>query len=86
MSHAQRVRRLEALEVEHRIYEQAQRMAEQFGGDVEEHALELRVIWERVTRFGMDAEIRLLAQELGKTEDEVRAEMEAETAEVERGE
>ncbi len=56
-------------------------MVEQFGGDVEEHALDLRAIWERVTRFGMDAEIRLLAQELGRTEDEVRAEMAALTVE-----
>jgi hypothetical protein len=73
----QRLQRLEALDVEHRLYEEAQRMAEQFGGDVEEHALDLRAIWERVSRFGMDAEVRLLAQELGKTKDEVRAEMAA---------
>ncbi len=83
MSLAQRLQRLEALEVEHRIYKEAERLVEQFGGEVEEHALELRAIWERVTRYGMDAEIRLLAQELGMTEDEVRAELAALTEEHE---
>ncbi len=77
MNLAQRLERLEALEVEHRIYRDAQRLVDEFGGDLEDHALELRAIYERVTRYGMDAEIRLLAQELGKTEDEVRAEIAA---------
>ncbi len=81
MSLARRLERLEALEVEHRIYRDAQRLVEEFGGDIEDRALELRAIYERVTRYGIDAEIRLAAQELGKTEDEVRAEIDAFTEE-----
>ncbi len=73
MSLAQRVRRLEALELEHCLYEEAERLAKESGGDVED----LRAIADRIMRYGMDAEIRLMAREFGKTEDEVRAEMEA---------
>ncbi len=81
MSLKQRLERLEALELEHwiadRISEEAKRMAKESGRDVEDIAAEMRDSADRILRYGMEAEIRLLAQELGKTEEEVRVELAA---------
>jgi uncharacterized coiled-coil DUF342 family protein len=59
------------------MYEEARRLAEEFGRDVEEVLLELRETKGRIARDGVAAEDKGLAAELDMTPEEVRAEAEA---------
>jgi len=78
-----RLRRLEAIEEEQAIIAHAQRLAERHGLDVEAVMEDVRETAQRVARYGHDAEIRRLAQEFGKTEEDIRAQLDALMAEEE---
>jgi hypothetical protein len=79
----QRLRRLEEAAWERRIRVEAERMAARSGVDPEVMFRQLTEIADRVARWGMDAEIRLLASELEWSEEETRARYDAELAELE---
>jgi uncharacterized protein YukE len=70
-----RLRRLEAVEYEQQLLEQGRRLAETYSIDLDAAMRELRETSERVAKYGHDSEIRRLAQEYGKTEDEIRAQL-----------
>ena len=84
MSLAQRLRRLEEAEWDQWMYREAERLAAQDGRSVDGVLRELEESGERIARWGIDAELRLIAQERGVSEDEVRADYEAARAELER--
>lgn len=87
MRNDQRLRRLEEATWERRLRVEAERMAARSGVDPEVMFRQLTEIADRVARWGMDAEISLIASEFGWSEeeararyDEMRAELEAEGA------
>ena len=82
MSVEQRPRRLEAIGREQLVHEEARRLAEESGRDVEETTIEFVESYQRIARYGMDAEVRRLAREFGMTQEEARAAFEAEVAKI----
>lgn len=72
-----RLLRLEVLEREREVYRHAERLARQYGKDVEEVLLELEETAKRIERYGLDIEINRMAREHGKSDDEIRADIEA---------
>ena len=70
------VRRLEAAEYERALIEIG-RIAEEYGVAVDEVLRQAEEIGERVLRGGLKAELRRFAQEFGMSEEEVRADYEA---------
>jgi hypothetical protein len=80
----QRLGRLEGIAAERLMYEKARRLAEESGTDIEDTAIELVETYQRIERYGLDAEVCRMAREFGKSEDEVRAEIDAEIAAIKR--
>ena len=83
MSLGQRIARLEHVEEERELLRGAEWLAERYSLSLDEVLRSLRETSDRIDRWGLDAEVRRLAREWGKSEDEVRAELEAHTAEWE---
>ncbi len=71
------LRRLEVSEQERAALIAAERIAEEQGIGIDEVLREAQEIGERIQRGGLAAELRRLAQELGISEEEVRAQYEA---------
>lgn len=77
-----RLERLEVLEQQRELRRRAERIARDHNVPVEEVLLQLEEIAERIARDGLDAEIARMARELGKTEDDMRAEYDRAVAEI----
>lgn len=66
-------RELEVDEQERAILIWAERIAEEFGVELDQVLRELQEVCERIERWGLQPELRRLAQELGMSEERVRA-------------
>ena len=71
-------RLLEVDEQERALLITAERIAEEYGVELDEVVRELQEVCERIRRWGLQPELRRLAQELGMSEERVRALHEAE--------
>jgi hypothetical protein len=69
----QRLRRAEEADRRRGLREVARRLAEAYKRDPEDVLRKLLETGERIARWGLDAELRRLANEHGINEDEVRA-------------
>ena len=77
--------RLQAIEDEQHLIDCVLRLADRYGLAPEEVMRETRETAARVARSGHDAEIRRMAQEFGTSEEEMRAEVEAEVQQERAG-
>jgi len=72
----QRLERLEVAAQDVLLERDAERLAREVGIPVDEALRDLRETRARIVRFGWDAELRRLAEELGQSEEETRAQIE----------
>ena len=70
-------RRLETDEQKRATLIQAERFAEEHGLGIDDVLREAQEMEERIQRWGLQPELRRLAQEFGMSEEEVRADYEA---------
>ena len=70
--------RLEVEEKERDMLIAAEQLAEEYGVELDQALRDLQEICERIERWGLQPELRRLAQELGMSEERVRALHEAE--------
>ncbi len=71
-------RLLEDEEKERDMLIAAEQLAEEYGVELDQALRDLQEICERIERWGLQPELRRLAQELGMSEEKVRALHEAE--------
>ena len=71
------VRLLEVDEQERAVLITAERIAEEYGVEFDQVLRELKEVCERIRRWGLQPELRRLAQELSMSEERVRALYEA---------
>ena len=82
MSLAQRISRLEDVEYERELRWRAERLAERYGLSVDDAVRRFREVIDRVARWGMEEELRRIARQHGKSEEEARADYERIVAEL----
>lgn len=81
MNLAHRLHRLEALEEERQVFDTAERLAVEYDVPLEDLLRQIRDTTARIARWGIDAELRLIARDMGRPEEAVRREYEALLAE-----
>ncbi len=82
MKVTQRLERLEDASTDAEYRRRAEQLAGEWGMPVEQVLRDLLEARDRIERFGLDAELCLLAQESGHSEEKVRADFEAELVKV----